>query len=531
MSRQPLHDHNQNLPGLLPLGITETPVSRPATKISTISTPPHSVYKRNVNLATPVRADYSTAHIHAQNIHTHTHGAPRSVLLSPAFSSPQPPHAPAFGNPLVKSAYMNPPMEPTPFLAPAADLDLPVDDAPKKKRPKKTKREPRECFSLDSSDKPPYSYATLIGMSILTHPDKQLTLSQIYLWISETFKYYRREDVGWQNLIRHNLSLNKAFVKGAKSKDGKGHFWCIKPECEDLFLKAKNNKKSLYHEFMDQLALARRSASLNSLPLSPTALASDDGSRKRSNDLHEDVPSKRYHHDLFWDEGRVDSDTETGPDVDSSLLRTPAQIAIVTESPDKPLLAGKHLTFASSFSCSLNFELLPVNPVETGPLLEPLTPARNVVLLQAPGNVSMHLPTITLNRVVTQHLPQLHPPILSTPRAAGTARTPKSSVKTPLRTLKTPLGSTIIRKLWNSPSYLEEFYYSPFGSSRAVLNSYDDDDMLMRAFDSPSSSKISRVSLLSELKKANHEVAETPNSEADSSTADATDIDGCNDSE
>lgn len=521
MSRKPLHNYNQNIPsGLLPLGITETPMSRPSKP--TISTPPHSVYKRNLNLATPARGDYSTSLLHTDHVHPQSYGAPRSVLLSPAFSSPQPPHPPVFDNAMVKSSYLNPHMEPTPFLAPAADLELPLEDAPKKKRPKKSKREPRECFSLDSSDKPPYSYATLIGMSILTHPHKQLTLSQIYLWISETFKYYRREDVGWQNLIRHNLSLNKAFVKGAKSKDGKGHFWCIKPECEDLFLKAKNNKKSLYHEFMDQLAVARRSESLNSLPLSPTALVSDDATRKRQGDAHDDAPAKRSQHDLFWNEV---SDSETGPDVDSTLLRTPAHIAVVTESPDKPLLAGKHLTFASSFSCSLNFELLPMHPLETGPLLEPLTPAGNVVLQQTPGNRSLHLPAITLNRAVTHHLPQLHPPMLSTPRAAGSARTPKSSVKTPLRTLKTPLGSTMIRKLCNSPSYLEEFYYSPFGSSRVVLNSYDDDDMLMRAFESPASSK-SRVSLLSELKKANHDVDGTFNSEADSSFTDATDIDG-----
>lgn len=546
MSRKPLRNYNQTLPmgSLLPLGMAETPISLPAGKMST---PPHSVYiKRNLSmLDTPVRG--STGHLasYHSNVYDngngntlHGHGAPRSVLLSPVFSSPQPPKPPVFENPvsLVKSSgYLNHPMEPTPFLAPAiSDLDLSLDEAPKKKRLKKHKREPREQFSLDSTEKPPYSYATLIGMSILTHPDKQLTLSQIYLWISETFKYYRREDVGWQNLIRHNLSLNKAFVKGVKSKDGKGHFWCIKPECEDLFLKAKNNKKSLYHEVMDQLALARRSASLNSLPLSPTALASDDVSRKRNSDYSdEDGPAKRHHSDLFWDKDRPDSDTETGPDVDSSLLRTPAQIAIVTESSDKPLLAGKHLAFASSFSCSLNFELLPVHPLETGPLLEPLTPAPKVVLLQTPGNMSVQLPSITINRAVSQHLPQLHPPIptLSTPRAAGTAWTPKSSLKTPLRTLKTPLGSTMIRKLWNSPSYLEEFYYSPFGSSQAVLNSYDDDDMLMRAFDSPASPNVGRVSLLSELKKAVRGIVETPQSEVDVSVADVTDIDGSIDSE
>lgn len=531
MSRKPLHNYNQNLPmgSLLPSGIAETPMSRSLAKIST---PPHSIYiKRNLNmLDTPVRqTDLSSQQM--------GHGAPRSVLLSPAFLSPQPPQPPIFDQHAqlsTKSSYMNPPSEPTPFLAPAiSNFDLPLDDAPKKKRSKKQRRDNRECFSLDSTDKPPYSYATLIGMSILTHPDKQLTLSQIYLWISETFKYYRREDVGWQNSIRHNLSLNKAFVKGAKSKDGKGHFWCIKPECEDLFLKAKNNKKSSYHEVMDQLAVARRSSSYNSLPSSPTISSSEEVSRKRSAEQADDDSAKRQHRDSFWDDKRPDSDTETGPDVDSSLLRTPAQIAIVTESPDKPLLAGKHLAFALSFSCSLNFELLPVPPLETGPLLEPLTPGHNVVLLQTPARLPIHLPTITLNRAVTQHLPQLHPPVLShaTPRASGTSRTPKSSVKTPLRTLKTPLGSTMIRKLWNSPLYLEEFYYSPFGLSRAVLNSYDDDDMLMRAFDSPASANSGRVSLLSELKKADREVVETPPSEADSLATDVTDIDGTNDSE
>lgn len=89
----------------------------------------------------------------------------------------------------------------------------------------------------DPNKKPPYSYAMMIVLSILQSDTGKLTLSQIYYWISSHFPYYKREDAGWQNSIRHNLSLNEAFVKGGKSLDGKGHFWEIKPGYESKFFK------------------------------------------------------------------------------------------------------------------------------------------------------------------------------------------------------------------------------------------------------------------------------------------------------
>ena len=90
----------------------------------------------------------------------------------------------------------------------------------------------------DDGNKPQLSYASLIGMAILRSPERKLTLAQIYKWISDSFGHYRRaNDSGWQNSIRHNLSLNKAFIKQERPKDdpGKGNYWAIKPGCESQF--------------------------------------------------------------------------------------------------------------------------------------------------------------------------------------------------------------------------------------------------------------------------------------------------------
>lgn len=98
---------------------------------------------------------------------------------------------------------------------------------------------------VDDGSKPGHSYAQLIGMAILRSPQRRLTLAQIYKWISDTFSFYSANDAGWQNSIRHNLSLNKHFIKQERPKDdpGKGNYWMIEPGQEMQFMKEKPSRK------------------------------------------------------------------------------------------------------------------------------------------------------------------------------------------------------------------------------------------------------------------------------------------------
>ncbi|KAK5121950.1 hypothetical protein LTR85_004522 [Meristemomyces frigidus] len=130
-----------------------------------------------------------------------------------------------------------------------------MDSAPLKDRTniKKQKPDRDEPFELpdpqdmpnlaDDGSKPAHSYAELIGMAILRAPNRRLTLAQIYKWISDNFSFYKTSESGWQNSIRHNLSLNKNFIKQERPKDdpGKGNYWAIKPGEERPYLMGKKN--------------------------------------------------------------------------------------------------------------------------------------------------------------------------------------------------------------------------------------------------------------------------------------------------
>lgn len=459
--------------------VVDTPVQHKHTQ--KISTPPESIapaFRKHAAVATTPTV---TKHIHPGA----AGGVSKSALLSPAFLSPQQQsrtYAPISFEIPARPAFSSAVSSTVPSSATSSRF--PDDDEkPPRKKTKRSKRESKmDAFDMDLCEKPPYSYATLIGMLILSHPDKRLTLLQIYLWISDTFRYYRREDVGWQNLIRHNLSLNKAFIKGEKSRDGKGHFWCIDHGCEDQFLKSRSTKKHSYQELMDHIQSSIRARPHNQLPSLPRAeVASrqpllDDSVASQPPAPHTE-PAAHHELETIPDLGAPFSAWQPAFRLSSAvtpLHRTPQ--VVVSELPVKPMLAGKNLTYSSSFSCNSNLEFSPIRPNETGPLLEPLTPSDKHRAIPV-GLLGSAMPLLV-------YQPSQHPQhLLPVPHLN---RTPKSTTKTPLRTLRTPQTGLMVRRLWHLPSYLDDFYYSPLVmSSHTALTSYDDDDMVLRAFELP----------------------------------------------
>lgn len=189
---------------------------------------------------------------------TSTKGMEKENYPEPSYQQPQSSYANSFsnGNFSLEGLYGQRPIQQKRTLLEAA----PIQESRPFKKPRMEEAsegdEAQESLDLpapdsfpplhDDGSKPSHSYAQLIGMSILRAPSRRLTLAQIYKWISDTFSFYNAADAGWQNSIRHNLSLNKAFIKQERPKDdpGKGNYWAIQSGMEHQFIKDKAARKS-----------------------------------------------------------------------------------------------------------------------------------------------------------------------------------------------------------------------------------------------------------------------------------------------
>ncbi|KAL2022065.1 hypothetical protein VTK56DRAFT_6109 [Thermocarpiscus australiensis] len=88
---------------------------------------------------------------------------------------------------------------------------------------------PADCGVPTSNAKNEPSYAKLLYRAFMSNPRHAMTLQEIYQWFRENTDRAKDDSKGWQNSIRHNLSMNVAFTrrerktsssKGGDAEDG-----------------------------------------------------------------------------------------------------------------------------------------------------------------------------------------------------------------------------------------------------------------------------------------------------------------------
>lgn len=123
------------------------------------------------------------------------------------------------------------------------------------------------------------SYAGLIGQAILSSSDGRLSLAEIYTWISTVYPFYERGDRGWQNSIRHNLSLNKSFVKLERESSipGKGGWWAIAQGHEVRF----SNGAYLSNAMRESNATSTGERTFRVTHSAPSVMTEERSTRKR----------------------------------------------------------------------------------------------------------------------------------------------------------------------------------------------------------------------------------------------------------
>lgn len=122
-------------------------------------------------------------------------------------------------------------------------------------------------YSLEANShmKPGFTYSQLISQAILSTGNQKATLATIYDYVKDKYAFYRRPgtEKGWQNSIRHNLSLNSGFELEPREthEPGKGGYWIF----------TKDKRQELIEEAWGKMKKtpAKKSSSPNSPDTKP----------------------------------------------------------------------------------------------------------------------------------------------------------------------------------------------------------------------------------------------------------------------
>lgn len=118
----------------------------------------------------------------------------------------------------------------TPSVGSASELSATIPDDP-------ALFDPTVDWNASTTEKPPHCYATLIYMAVQSLKKEKVTLGEIYHYVKTHFAYYRANDNGWKNSIRHNLTQHDCFIKVQRTEEhpGKGGYWQLATNHGSMF--------------------------------------------------------------------------------------------------------------------------------------------------------------------------------------------------------------------------------------------------------------------------------------------------------
>ncbi len=101
-------------------------------------------------------------------------------------------------------------------------------------------------------EKPGESFNVLIMKAISEQPNQRATLGDIYDYLMRKYPYYNESNKkSWQNSVRHNLSVNRCFMRIARdpNEHGKGCYWVLTTHADSAYVKDGRLRVQNHHEF------------------------------------------------------------------------------------------------------------------------------------------------------------------------------------------------------------------------------------------------------------------------------------------
>ncbi|KAK6340103.1 hypothetical protein TWF730_001874 [Orbilia blumenaviensis] len=211
-------------------------------------------------------------------------------------------------------------------------------------------------------DVPPY--AEIIYDALMSAPEHKMNLQDIYKYFRDNYEKFRSDSrKGWMNSIRHNLSMNGAFVKieRAASDPGKGYMWLLAPAAVagGVLSTTRYRKQgtALERGNMD----ADTSYSCYSVPKRNRTSASKRAQTKARRTRI--TARKTLQHEQNVNQLQQQPESPY-PDFDCAMVHTPISIDISPMTPDHDFSSYHSESFSETLSLSSRHATPAIRPTE-----------------------------------------------------------------------------------------------------------------------------------------------------------------------